>query len=106
MLARHVNQHVRLDLTAVVTERTIPTLAGVGIVRVRTLRMRGCPVLMEAALLEKALAAVGAGVRQFSGVLFHMVEHRVLTGLRDSTVGAHELPLLVPDIDSLRLDHS
>lgn len=61
---------------------------------------------MEAALLEKALAAIGTGVWQLSGVLLHVVEHRVLAGLRDPAVRAYELALLVSDIDSLRLDHS
>lgn len=99
MLAADVDEQISLHL-----RRMIATGACVG-GRCPRLRVRLQHVLHESALLNEALGTHVADIRFVSSVLLHMVEHRVLTGLDDSAVGAHELPLLVPVIDDLRGGH-
>lgn len=99
MLAPDMNEQIGLHLRGMITAWT----------RMCRCRSRFCmclkDVLHQPTLLNKALRTHGADIRLVSSVLLHMVEHRVLTCLRDPAIGAHELTLLILLVDEFRSGH-
>lgn len=100
VLPRNVNKQIRLHATRVVTARARVlrySTAGRG----GSLRMGLDHVLLEAALLDEALRAHTTHVRQLSGMLLHVIEHRILALLGNSAIGADKLTCGVAQIGHL-----
>ena len=99
VLPANVNCEIRLHLARMRTAGTLPyrrTFCWMCLHR----------VLLQAALLDERLAAPRflADMGEMSGVLLHMVEHRVLAILDLAAIRTDKLPLLIPHIRHLRCE--
>jgi hypothetical protein len=106
VFATHVNQQIRLHPTAVWTERTRPDLNRCALGR-SYLRVGLKYVLLETASLDEAFTAPVdlADMVQLSGMLLHVIKHRILTLLCNTAVRTDKLARGIPSVDSAFLEH-